>query len=77
MVQRTFPTNSLNEASIEFLLETDRNVFLDLQEVYLSLKLQLKNGMRNLQPEDEACFVNNILHSLFSNCEVYFNNEQV
>ena len=75
--QRTFPTNSLNEASIEFLLETDRNVFLDLQEVYLSLKVQLKNGMRNLQPEDEACFVNNILHSLFSNCEVYFNNEQV
>ena len=30
--QQTLPTNSLNEASIDFHLETDRNVMLDLQE---------------------------------------------
>ena len=34
--QQTFPTNSLNEASIDFQLETDRNIFIDLQEIYLA-----------------------------------------
>ena len=75
--QQTFPTNSLNEASIDFQLETDRNIFIDLQEIYLLLKIRMKNGLQMMGADDEAAFVNNILHSLFSNCEVYFNNEQV
>ena len=75
--QQTFPTNSLNEASIEFQLETDRNIFIDLQEIYIYLKIRMKNGLREIGEDDEAAFVNNIMHSLFSNCEVYFNNEQV
>ena len=44
--QQTFPTNSLNEASIEFQLETDRNIFIDLQEIYIYLKIRMKNGLR-------------------------------
>ena len=68
--QQTFPTNSLNEASIDFQLETDRNIFIDLQEIYLLLKIRMKNGLQMMGADDEAAFVNNILHSLFSNCEV-------
>ena len=74
---QTLPTNSLNEASLDFQLETDRNIFIDLQEIYLLLKIRMKNGLQMMGADDEAAFVNNILHSLFSNCEVYFNNEQV
>ena len=46
--QQTFPTNSLNEASIEFQLETDRNIFIDLQEIYIYLKIRMKNGLREI-----------------------------
>ena len=76
-VQRTFPTNSLNESSIEFQLQTDRNIFIDLQEIYLLLKIRPKLNSADLNAGDEVTLVNNTLHSLFSNCEVYFNNEQV
>lgn len=75
--QQTFPTNSLNEASIDFQLETDRNVFLDLQETYILLKVRLKKGKDDVKVTDKITLVNNALHSLFSNCEVFFNNEQV
>ena len=75
--QQTFPTNSLNEASIDFHLETDRNVMLDLQETYLLLKVEVKKDGVALENADEVMFSNNALHSLFSNCEVYFNNEQI
>ena len=75
--QQTFPTNSLKEAIIDFHLETDRNVMLDLQETYLLLKVEVKKDGVALENADEVMFSNNALHSLFSNCEVYFNNEQI
>ena len=77
-VQQTFPVNSLNEASIDFQIETDRNIFLDLYDTFLSLKFKLvKDGNQPIVDGDNTFMVNNIMHSLFSNLEVYFNNEQV
>ena len=77
-VQQIFLSNSLNEASIDFQLETDRNIFLDLHDTYLSIKFRLVKGNNDaIVDTDNVYLVNNYMHSLFSNCEVYFNNEQV
>ena len=77
-VQQTFPVNSFNEASIDFQFETDRNVFLHLYDTFLSLKFQLvTDGNQSVVEADNTFMVNDIMHSLFPNLEVYFNNEQV
>ena len=39
-----FPSTSLDESSIEFEFETDRNIYLDMRDTHLSLKLQLFEG---------------------------------
>ena len=77
--QKIFPTNSLNESSIDFSFETDRNVFADLRKIDLCLKVKLvkDGGTKDVEAGDEVSLVNNSMHSLFSNCEVYFNNIQV
>lgn len=71
------PVNSLNESSVDFVIETDRNVFVDLSETFLLLKIKLKKDDAPIEAEDEVTLVNNTMHSMFSNCEVSFNNEQV
>ena len=40
-IQEVFPSTSLDESSIEFEFETDRNLYLDMRDTHLSLKLQL------------------------------------
>ena len=42
--QETYPTTSLYENSIEFEFQTDGNVYVDLRQTYLALKIQLVNG---------------------------------
>ena len=95
-IQEVFPSTSLDESSIEFEFETDRNLYLEIRDTHLSLKLQLfkeklfeafknekaENKAKSEQDSDEepqTCltYVNNLQHSLFSNCEVYFNNTKV
>ena len=39
--QEVFPSLSLDESSIEFEFETDRNLYLDMRDTHLSLKLHL------------------------------------
>ena len=39
--QEVFPSTSLDESSIEFEIETDRNLYLDMRDTHLSLKFQL------------------------------------
>ena len=39
--QEVFPSTSLDESSLEFEFETDRNVYYDMRDTLLSLKLQL------------------------------------
>ena len=42
--QEVFPSTSLDESSIEFEFETDRNLYLNMRDTHLSLKLQLFKG---------------------------------
>ena len=79
-VQELYPIGTLDGPNLEFQIQTDRHIFLDLQNIYLELKVKIvKDGSRHtdLEAGDSVVFVNNILHSLFSNCDVYFNNELV
>ena len=76
--QQIFPTNSLNESTIEIQLETDCNIFTDLRSTQLFIRRTvIKGDQTRLDNAEETLLVNNALHSLFSNCEVYLNNEQV
>ena len=95
-IQEVFPSTSLDESSIEFEFETDRNLYLDMRDTHFSLKLQLFKGRlfeafkkekaehkakseedSDEEPQTYLTYVNNLLHSLFSNCEVYFKNTMV
>ena len=39
--QQIYPTTSLDENSIEFEFQTDRNYYVDLRQSYLALKVEL------------------------------------
>lgn len=82
-VQEVFPSTSLDESSLEFEYETDRNIFLDLRDTNLLLKVRMPESAITIKKETDGeevldvYPVNNFMHSLFSNCEVYLNNQQV
>ena len=42
--QENYPTTSLDENSIEFEFQTDRNVYVELRQTYLALKTELFKG---------------------------------
>ena len=42
--QEIYPTTSLDENSIEFEFQTDLNVYVDLRQTYLALKIKLVTG---------------------------------
>ena len=106
--QKIYSTTSLDENSIEFEFQADRNVYMDLRQTYLALKMKLvkarcfdtykttekkkehkdvtflfETGDDDVEfiEEDEGVpqitHVNNILHSIFSNAELYINNHQI
>ena len=47
--QEIYPTTSLDEISIEFEFQTDRNLYVDLRQTYLALKVELlkRRGVDN------------------------------
>ena len=51
--QQIFPTNSLNESTIEFQLETDRNIFTDLRSTRLFIRGMVIKGDRTRLDNDE------------------------
>ena len=77
--QEVFPSTSLDEISFEFEFETDCNLYLDMRDTRLSLKLQLFKGrlFDAFEPQTYLTYVNNLLLYLFSNCEVYINKKRV
>ena len=106
--QEIYPTTSLDENSIEFEFQTDRNVYVDLRQIYLALKIKLVKGrgfgtykttkkkkehkegtVFTEEGDDDVDFieedegvphithVNNILHFISSNAELYINNNQI
>ena len=42
--QEFYPTSSLEENSLEFEFQTDRNIYVDLRQTYLALKIKLVKG---------------------------------
>ena len=42
--QEDYPTTSLDENSIGFDFQTDRNVYVDLRRTYLALKIEPVKG---------------------------------
>ena len=92
-VSEGLPSTSLDESSLGFEFETYRYLFLDMRGTHLSLKLQLFKGRlfdafkkerkakleehSDDEPQTYSTFLNNLLHSLSSTCEVYFNNTVV
>ena len=106
--QEIYPTTSLDENSIEFEFQKDRNVYVDLRQTYLALKIKLVKGRgfdtyktteKEKEHKEDTVFaetgdddvefieevegvphftlVNNILHSIFSNAELYINNHEI
>ena len=50
---------------------------IDFQKPFLYLTVKIGKRTGDSDGTDDVMFVNNTMHSLFSNCEVFFNNEQV
>jgi len=83
--QRIGPVYSPNGPTLEFKVLGDRNNFLDLHHIYLELSCSIHqhngNDLRydgtTAANSDEPKFVNNILHSLFSECDVYANGIKI
>ena len=67
----------LDESSLDFQFESDRNMMIDLQETFLFSKVKLNEGNVTLEAADDVILSPILQCTLFSNCEVYFNNEQV
>ena len=105
--QEIYPTTYLDENSIEFEFQTDRNVYVNLRRTYFAMKNKLvrrpgldtyKTTEKKKERKEDTVFfetgdddvefleedegvpqithVNNILHSIFSNAELYNNNRQ-
>ena len=74
-----------NGPTLEFELIGDRKNFIDLQNIYLEVKCKiLLTSGNNLRYDagdatlsDSPCFVNNTLHSLFSDCTVSANGFKI
>ena len=63
---------------MEFQLKIDRNTFADMRSSRLLIRGRaIKVDRTRLDKADETLLVNNALHSIFSYCEVYLNNEEV
>ena len=91
--QEIYPTTSLDENCIEFQFQKDWNYYVDLRQSFLASKLKFVKGQEHKDEsvvfaetgdddseEEEVArvtFVNNIMHSIFSNVEVYINNQQI
>ncbi len=88
ITEQVYPKTSVNGPVLEFELSGERTSFIDMRNVHLQLALQVikmtsgDSGSLTESPikrstGDKVVFVNNIMHSLFSNCEVSLNGVQV
>ena len=83
--QKIGPVYSPNGPTLEFEVVGDRNNFLDLQKIYLEIKCKIiqsdGNDLRydatDATLRDSPIFVNNTLHSLFSECTVTANGVKI
>ena len=77
-IQTYCPVSAVNGPTLEFSFETARTIHTDLQNIDLHIGVRiLKADGTKLAETDNVCFVNNTLHSLFTDYELYLNNERV
>ncbi len=67
-VQEFFPITSSNSPNLEFEFASDRNVYIDLQNIYLKLVVKILKGRDAIleyggATDDEVQFPNNTQHS--------------
>lgn len=75
-----FPINSISAGGpIEFQVTTSgSSYYLDLDQTFLKCQIRVKhNGGGNLGADDKVSIVNNSLHSLFQQIDVYLNETLV
>ena len=84
--EEIFSKTTLSGPTLEFEFSGERNVYVDMRNIYLQVKVSLqsyKHATDKTYAEiadgavDPACFVNNALHSMFSNCEVSLQGEVI
>ena len=76
---------SADGPTLEFEVVGDRNNFIDLQKIFLEIKFKvvqtdgtnLRYSATTAADSDDPTLVNNILHSLFSDCNVYANGLKI
>ena len=69
---------TLKRVNNRISLEIDRINFTDLRSTQIFIRGRVIKGDRTRVDDfKETLLVNNALHSLFSNCEIYLNNDQV
>ena len=76
--QKIGSSYATNAATLDFEVVGDRNNFIDLQNIYLEVEIKIVKEDGTDLPNDITIaqsprLINNILHSLFSECSVYAN----
>jgi len=71
------PIASIDQTDIEFLIPGDSETYIDLEfKLYIKSKL-MKEGNMQLTDTDYTAGINNLLHSLFSQCNISLNGTQI
>ena len=71
------PIASIDQSDIEFLIPGDSETYIDLDlKLYIKGKL-LKEDNTQLGDTDYTAGINNLLHSLFSQCTISLNGTQI
>jgi len=71
------PIASVDQTDIEFLIPGDSETYIDLAlKLYIKGKL-MKEDNTELENTDYTTGINNLLHSLFSQCNISLNRTQI
>ena len=71
------PIASVDQSDIEFLIPGDSETYIDLDlKIFIKGKL-MKEGNTLLGDTDYTTGINNLLHSLFSQCSISLNGTQI
>ena len=83
--QRVGPVYTSNGPTLEFKVIGDRNNFINLEQIFLGVSCRINKAggeattwhATEADQQDTPVFVNNTLHSLFSDCEIYANGIKI
>ena len=71
------PITSLDQSDLEFLVPADQDIYIDQNiQVYIRGKLTNADGT-DLELTDTTCVANNLLHSLFEQCNISLNGDTI